>query len=128
MENQYVRAVTRDGHVPARDLVEQVFELADRKWRGIGEIPGSGLVLREEFADFDAERKFGLGDITVDEPAECRAGDVLRGQLKPHQCPAFGTPLHAGASARRADGLLGGRVRGLLQLRPVPCRPTARVE
>ena len=91
VENQYARAVTRQGTVPARTLVEQVFQLVDRKWRGIGEIPASGLGLREEFADFDAERRFGLGAVTVAEPAECQAGAVLRGQLKPRQCPAFGT-------------------------------------
>jgi hydrogenase expression/formation protein HypD len=91
VENQYVRSVTRDGTVPARDLVSQVFELVDRKWRGIGEIPRSGLGLRPEFADFDAELRFGLGDLVVDEPAECHAGDVLRGKLKPFECPAFGT-------------------------------------
>ena len=91
VENQYVRSVTRQGTVPARDLVSQVFELVDRKWRGIGEIPRSGLGLRPEFADFDAEMLFGLGDLTVAEPSECRAGDVLRGKLKPFQCPAFGT-------------------------------------
>ncbi|MCL4867040.1 MAG: hydrogenase formation protein HypD, partial [Gemmatimonadales bacterium] len=56
-----------------------------------GTIPRSGLGLREEFADFDAELRFGLGDLAVEEPAECRAGEVLRGQLKPVQCPAFGT-------------------------------------
>ena len=97
VENQYVRAVRREGTVPARELVGKVFRLVDRKWRGIGEIPRSGLALREEFADFDAEYRFGLGDIRVEEPAECRAGDVLRGRLKPHQCPAFGsrcTPEH----------------------------------
>ncbi|HEX6644576.1 MAG TPA: hydrogenase formation protein HypD [Gemmatimonadales bacterium] len=97
VENQYARAVTRDGTVPARTLVERVFELADRKWRGIGTIPASGLALREEFAAFDAERRFALGTGSVAEPAECRAGAVLRGQLKPHQCPAFGrgcTPEH----------------------------------
>ncbi|HEX6314817.1 MAG TPA: hydrogenase formation protein HypD [Gemmatimonadaceae bacterium] len=91
VENQYVRSVTRNGTVPARSLVSQVFELVDRKWRGIGEIPRSGLGLRPEYADFDAELRFGLGDIAVDEPAECRAGDVLRGKLKPFECPAFGT-------------------------------------
>lgn len=91
VENQYVRSVTRAGTVPARMLVEQVFELVDRKWRGIGEIPRSGLGLRPEFADFDAELRFGLSDLTVNEPAECRAGDVLRGKLKPFECPAFGT-------------------------------------
>jgi hydrogenase expression/formation protein HypD len=91
VENQYVRSVKRDGTVPARDLVSQVFELVDRKWRGIGEIPRSGLGLRPEFSDFDAELRFGIGHVAVDEPAECRAGDVLRGKLKPFECPAFGT-------------------------------------
>jgi hydrogenase expression/formation protein HypD len=97
VENQYVRAVTRDGTVPARNLVERVFQLVDRKWRGIGEIPASGLALRDEFAEYDAERRFGLGAIEVAEPAACQAGAVLRGRLKPHQCPAFGgqcTPEH----------------------------------
>jgi hydrogenase expression/formation protein HypD len=91
VENQYVRAVRRDGTVPARTLVEEVFRLVDRKWRGIGVIPRSGLGLREEYADFDAEVRFGLGDYQQEEPSECRAGDVLRGQLKPYDCPAFGT-------------------------------------
>jgi hydrogenase expression/formation protein HypD len=91
VENQYVRAVKRDGAPTARDTVQRVFQLVDRRWRGIGMIPRSGLGLREEFADFDAELRFGLGDMHVEEPAECRAGDVLRGQLKPYQCPAFGT-------------------------------------
>jgi hydrogenase expression/formation protein HypD len=97
VENQYVRAVRREGTVPARTLVEQVFELVDRKWRGIGEIPRSGLALRAEYADFDAEIRFGLSEMHTDESGECHAGEVLRGQLKPHQCPAFGgrcTPEH----------------------------------
>jgi len=63
VENQYVRSVRREGTVPARNLVEQVFQLVDRKWRGIGEIPRSGLGLRAEYADFDAEIRFGLGAI-----------------------------------------------------------------
>jgi hydrogenase expression/formation protein HypD len=91
VENQYVRSVRREGTRPAQDLVRKVFRLADRQWRGIGNIPRSGLVLREEYADFDAEVRFGLEAINVAEPAECRAGDVLRGNLKPPQCPAFGT-------------------------------------
>jgi hydrogenase expression/formation protein HypD len=97
VENQYARSVRREGTVLARDLVARVFRLVDRKWRGIGEIPRSGLGLREEFADFDAEYRFGLGELAVEEPPECRAGDVLRGRLKPHQCAAFGvrcTPDH----------------------------------
>jgi len=91
VENQYVRSVRREGTRPAQDLVRRVFRLTDRQWRGIGAIPASGLQLREEYADFDAEIRFGLEALTVNEPAECRAGDVLRGNLKPTQCPAFGT-------------------------------------
>jgi len=91
VENQYVRAVKREGTAPARALVEKVFHLADRKWRGIGEIPMSGLALRPEFASFDAEQRFDVGGMTVSESADCHAGEVLQGTLKPHQCPAFGT-------------------------------------
>lgn len=91
VENQYVRSVRRQGTEPARALVTQVFELADRQWRGIGEIPMSGLRLRDEFAAYDAERRFGVADLKVMESADCRAGDVLTGRIKPPQCPAFGT-------------------------------------
>ena len=91
VENQYARSVRRDGNLPARDLVSRVFRLVDRQWRGIGEIPLSGLGLREEFAAWDAERKFDLGGIRAAEPTECRAGDVLRGRIKPVECAAFGT-------------------------------------
>jgi len=91
VENQYVRSVRRDGNQPAQELVSRVFELVDRSWRGIGAIPRSGLGVREEFARYDAERRFRLEGIRTTEPAECRAGDVLRGLLKPIDCPAFGT-------------------------------------
>ncbi|MEW5914872.1 MAG: hydrogenase formation protein HypD [Gemmatimonadota bacterium] len=97
VENQYVRSVRREGNVAARNLVRKVFRLTDRQWRGIGEIPSSGLAIREEYSDFDAELRFALQDIRATEPAECRAGDVLRGQLKPNECPMFGTvctPMH----------------------------------
>ena len=97
VENQYVRSVRREGNQPAQELVSRVFELVDRKWRGIGEIPRSGLGLREEFAEFDAERRFALEQIRTEEPTACRAGEVLRGLLKPFQCAAFGnecTPEH----------------------------------
>jgi hydrogenase expression/formation protein HypD len=90
VENQYVRSVRREGNVPAQALVTRVFELVDRAWRGIGEIPSSGLGLRKEFAAFDAERKYNLEVIQASEPAECMAGDVLRGRIKPYECPAFG--------------------------------------
>jgi hydrogenase expression/formation protein HypD len=91
VENQYVRSVRREGNRPAQDLVSRVFQVVDRGWRGIGVIPASGLGLRPEFAAFDAERRFALESIRAEEPAACRAGDVLRGRMKPFQCAAFGT-------------------------------------
>ncbi len=90
VENQYVRSVQRDGNRPAQDLVARVFRPVDRAWRGIGTIPASGLGLREGFEAFDAEKKFDLSHITAQEPAECHAGDVLRGRITPMACPAFG--------------------------------------
>jgi hydrogenase expression/formation protein HypD len=97
VENQYVRSVRRDGNRPAQELITRVFRIVDRQWRGIGTIPASGLGLRPAFAAYDAERKFDLAGIRAVEPVACRAGDVLRGRLKPHECPAFGrecTPEH----------------------------------
>ena len=97
VENQYVRSVRRDGNRPAQELITRVFQIVDRQWRGVGTIPASGLGLRPAFAAFDAEVKFDLKGIQAVEPAACRAGDVLRGRLKPFDCPAFGrecTPEH----------------------------------
>ncbi len=90
VENQYARAVRREGNRPAQDFIRRVFKVVHRKWRGVGEIPRSGLGLSDAYAAYDAELKFGLADREVPEPAECRAGLVLRGQIKPHECPAFG--------------------------------------
>ncbi len=92
VENQYARAVTRDGTVPAR-IAGRAGVRARRPQvaRHRRDSRRAGSRCATEFADFDAERRFALGDIHVDEPAECHAGEVLRGQLKPHQCPAFGT-------------------------------------
>ncbi len=91
VEIQYTRSVRPEGNPAARKTIEEVFEPVPRKWRGIGEIPMSGLALREKYARFDADRRFGLQEITTDEPAECIAGEVLQGRRKPHECPAFGT-------------------------------------
>jgi len=97
VENQYTRTVRPEGNRPARQVIHDVFEPVARKWRGIGEIPASGLALREEYRRFDADRLFGLEKTTADEPAECIAGEVLQGHKKPPDCPAFGvrcTPTH----------------------------------
>jgi len=91
VENQYVRTVNFEGNKPAQQIVERVFEAADRKWRGIGMIPMSGLRLRPEFAAYDAERIFGLESMQADEPAECISAQVLQGLKKPVDCPAFAT-------------------------------------
>lgn len=96
-ENQYARSVRAEGNAAAIRQIEAVFEPTPRKWRGIGEIPASGLKIREAYARFDAERRFDVGAIVAEEPAECLAGEVLQGHKKPHDCPAFGvrcTPDH----------------------------------
>lgn len=91
VENQYTRSVRRDGNQPAQQLIREVFCVVPRKWRGVGEIPQSGLGLTEKYAEFDAERRFDLATHTVEESSECIAGLVLQGVKKPHECPAFGT-------------------------------------
>jgi len=120
VENQYVRSVRHDGNRPAQALITRIFTIVDRQWRGVGTIPASGLGLRPEFAAFDAEARFGLSDIQAQEPAACRAGDVLRGRIKPHECAAFGkecTPEHPlGAPMVSSEGACAayynyGRVR-----------------
>lgn len=90
VENAYERAVTYEGNAPAQAMLEQVFAVTDRKWRGIGEIPASGWRLRDEFAQFDAALRYNVSEIRTQEPAICRSGEVLQGTLKPNQCPAFG--------------------------------------
>jgi hydrogenase expression/formation protein HypD len=90
VENQYVRAVNRGGNQHAQDLVARVFQPADRKWRGIGGIPRSGLELSYEYRDYDAETRFGVGNLTAEEPPECIAGVILQGLKKPYECSAFG--------------------------------------
>jgi hydrogenase expression/formation protein HypD len=101
LENAYARAVRYEGNVPAQQMLREVFEVTDRTWRGIGEIPRSGWRLSKAYRDFDAELRFDVGDIHTQESAICRSGEVLQGLIKPSQCPAFGkectprTPLGA---------------------------------
>ena len=107
-ENQYARSVTREGNLQAQAIMERVFEVCDRKWRGIGLILRSGLRLRPEFSAHDAEKVFQLEELTAEEPAECLSAQVLQGLKKPTDCPAFGrrctpaTPL--GAPMVSAEG------------------------
>ena len=90
-ENQYSRVLDRDGNSRPRKLVNSVFEVCDRKWRGVGWIPKSGYKLRWEYREHDAERLFEVSEIDTKEPAICISGQILKGIKKPHDCPAFGT-------------------------------------
>ncbi|NUQ82838.1 MAG: hydrogenase formation protein HypD [Bacteroidetes bacterium] len=89
--NQYNRIVRREGNVQARQLLKDLFTITDRNWRGIGEIPSSGFRLREEYAAWDAEKKFNVGSIKTKESADCMAGQVMMGKAEPTDCPLFGT-------------------------------------
>ncbi len=96
VDNQYSRAVRREGSLPAQKLIRDVFEVTDRKWRGIGTIPQSGFRLRAAYSEFDAELRFAVERIEVEESKSCISGLILQGLKKPHQCPAFAktcTPL-----------------------------------
>jgi hydrogenase expression/formation protein HypD len=107
-ENQYSRVLGHDGNPAARRLLNSVFEVSDRKWRGVGWIPKSGYKLRWEYRDHDAERLFEVKEIDTKEPAICISGQILKGIKKPHDCPAFGTqctPLTPlGATMVSAEG------------------------
>ncbi|HZZ29816.1 MAG TPA: hydrogenase formation protein HypD [Pirellulales bacterium] len=101
VENQYSRAVQRSGNLESKKLIDEIFEITDRKWRGVGIIPKSGYKLKYEYRNYDAERLFEVKDIETQESSICISGRILRGLMKPHQCPAFGktctpqTPLGA---------------------------------
>ena len=101
LENPYARAVRPEGNPASRRLIDDVFEVCDRKWRGIGLIPQSGYKLRDEYRDHDAERLFEVDGIETHESSVCISGQILKGLKKPHDCPAFGrectpqTPLGA---------------------------------
>lgn len=91
VENQYARCVQREGNQPAQQLVRDVFTIVPRKWRGIGEISQSGLGLRDDYAEFDAEKRYGLTDYHVEESSDCISGLVLQGMKKPFECAVYGT-------------------------------------
>jgi len=121
VENQYARAVKREGNAPALKMVDEVFKVSRRVWRGIGEIPNSGLSLREAYANFDAERRYSFKTGVVAEPAECISGLIMQGIKKPYECSAFGTrctperplgaPMVSSEGACAAYYLYGSRVR-----------------
>jgi hydrogenase expression/formation protein HypD len=89
-ENAYRRVVTEQGNTAAQAVIEEVFDLTDRSWRGIGTISSSGWRLSEAYQEFDAENRFRVSDICTSESSRCRSGDVLKGAIKPNQCEVFG--------------------------------------
>ncbi|MBI3962078.1 MAG: hydrogenase formation protein HypD [Deinococcus sp.] len=91
VENQYARSVRREGNQPAQQLIREIFQIVPRKWRGVGEIPQSGLGLQERYQVFDAEQRFGIAGYTAEESGECLGGLILQGVKKPWECAAFGT-------------------------------------
>ena len=91
VENQYARSVRREGNTVAQELVAKVFRVVDRKWRGLGGISQSGLALAAEYAEFDAETRFGISEYTAEEDAECISGLIMQGAKKPEECSAYGT-------------------------------------
>jgi hydrogenase expression/formation protein HypD len=90
LENQYSRVVSPDGNPAARKTIEQVFEVTDREWRGIAVIPQSGYELKEDYRGYDANLKFQVPEAPEAEDNGCMAGEILRGKMKPFECPHFG--------------------------------------
>jgi hydrogenase expression/formation protein HypD len=126
VENAYSRVVTFEGNRAAQAAIQRVLEPCDRKWRGIGQIAASGWRLRPDFAAFDAEKRFGVGDIVSEESPHCLAGLVLQGVKKPYECPAFGTlctPEHPlGATMVSAEGACSAYYRYGVPVQPAPAR------
>jgi len=91
VENCYTRVVSAEGNVRAQQLIADVFEPADSEWRGLGVIPGSGLVLRNPYRSFDATKQLALPERPSREPKGCRCGEILKGRLLPPDCPLYGT-------------------------------------
>ena len=89
VENQYARATRREGNRPAQERIIEVFEVVNRQWRGLGEIPASGFQLRGRFQKYDANRRFPFTGTPAQESPECISGLILQGIKKPHECPAF---------------------------------------
>ncbi len=125
VENRYERYVRPEGNPTARQVIAEVYRTADRHWRGLGLIPQSGWELAKEYVELDAKRRFNLADSSAEDSGECIAGLVLKGALKPYECPAFGvrcTPLRPlGAPMVSSEGACAA----YFQYRDGPTRPDA---
>jgi hydrogenase expression/formation protein HypD len=96
VENCYARLVKDEGNIPAKNVVNEIFEIGEQEWRGIGKIPESGLVMREKYGDYDASRKFDIQTKNSIQENGCIAGEILRGLKKPFECPEFGKTCNPG--------------------------------
>ena len=116
VENEFTRAVTEEGNRTAQALTDKVFTLRDTfEWRGLGSVPHSALKLRDEWADFDAEKRFALRERRIADHKDCACGAILRGEKSPGQCPLFGTvctPAHPiGACMVSSEGACAAELR-----------------
>jgi hydrogenase expression/formation protein HypD len=130
VENQYGRAVRPEGNRQSQQLIGDVFEVCDRKWRGVGLIPRSGFKLRPEYRHHDAEQLFEVDTIETQESSLCISGQILRGLQKPKDCPAFGkqcTPQNPlGATMVSAEGACAAYYAYGRHLVQLDCLPAAR--
>jgi hydrogenase expression/formation protein HypD len=125
IENQYSRAVRREGNRPAQERIAEVFEIVPRQWRGLGEIPASGFQLRGRFQKYDANRRYPFSGEPARESPDCISGLILQGIKKPHECPAFavkctpenplGAPMVSSEGACAAYYHYGRRQNNLVQ-------------
>ena len=123
VENQYKRVVPYEGNLRALEVMAEVFELRPHfEWRGLGFISHSGLKLSDAYADLDAELRFSVPGVRVADPKACQCGEVLKGVIKPWECKVFGTACTPERADRHVHGLVRGRMRRVLQLRPVRAR------
>ena len=130
VENAYQRAVKPEGNPHARRIIEQVFTITDRDWRGLGVIPASGLAVRPAYANYDANLRFTLQTCSNNSASECISGDIMRGVKKPHDCPAFGLrcqPEHPlGAPMVSSEGACAAYYRYRSRVVSDPAIPTAQ--
>lgn len=92
VQNGYKRSVKKEGNLEAKKIINEVYEIVDRKWRGIGVVPEGGFSIKKEYSEFDAEVKFNLKNFKGEEKTDCISGLILQGVKKPIECPLFGNP------------------------------------
>ena len=90
IENQYPRAVTYEGNIIMQNIMKEVFQVADTRWRGLSTLPKSGLIIKKKYEKYDTMKRFNIKEMEEDEPKGCQCGNVLIGVINPRECPLFG--------------------------------------